>query len=60
MDESVQQIVALVVVACVVAISLWRKLRARKNIAAGCSGCDSAENGNNAGEQPVRFYKRSN
>ena len=58
MDESLQEIIALTLVALAVALELLRRYRKNKSGKVGCDGCDT---GKAAGkkEAPLRFYKRN-
>jgi hypothetical protein len=61
MDESLQQIIALSLVALVVGLELLRRARKKKAGKAGCDGCDTGSNGdaNAAGETTLKFYKKN-
>jgi len=58
MDESSQQIIALVLVAAVVGIALWRKLRNNPKGKSGCSGCEPQTTIEKSATKPLKFYKR--
>jgi hypothetical protein len=60
MDESLQQIIALGIVAIVVGFELLRRYRKKRSGKAGCDGCDTGNNNKTdaKSEAPVKFYKR--
>ena len=59
MDESTQQIVALMIVAVAIVVELLRRHRRRNAGKPGCDGCDSGASKPKSGkEAPVRFYRR--
>ncbi len=57
MEESTQQIIALLLVAVVIGFELRRRYLKKKSGKIGCDECgpDKAKTGN---EAPVKFYKR--
>ena len=61
MDESLQQFIALGLVAAIVAIELLRRRRKKKAGKVGCDDCDSGsgDKANAEGEAPVKFYKKN-
>jgi hypothetical protein len=60
MDDSLQQIIALLLVAIAVAFELIRRARKKKSGKIGCDDCDSGDSGSNEqGESPVKFYKQN-
>jgi hypothetical protein len=58
MDESLQQLVALIFVAAAVGFELRRRWIKRKKGKVGCEDCGPDKSSQNAKEAPVRFYKR--
>jgi hypothetical protein len=59
MDDSIQQIIALTIVAIAVALELFRRHRKKKSGKAGCDGCATGKSQSNKEETPLKFYKRS-
>ena len=59
MDESLQQILALVIVLAIVAFELRRRWIKRKAGKLGCDDCGPTKSEPKQ-EAPVRFYKRQN
>ena len=53
---TMQEILALLVVAAVVGVALWRRWRRRKVAASGCSQCGDKPAAPR--EAPIRFYRR--
>ncbi|MDP7271096.1 MAG: FeoB-associated Cys-rich membrane protein [Gammaproteobacteria bacterium] len=62
MDDALQQVIALLLVAVIVAFEFVRRARKNKSGKVGCDSCDSGEGGttDDKGEAPVKFYKRKN
>jgi len=59
-DESLQQIIAIAIVAIVVSLELLRRYQKKRSRKAGCDGCDTGNKTttNEQGETPIKFYKR--
>jgi hypothetical protein len=59
-DESLQQIIALAIVAIVIGLELLRRYRKKRSGKAGCDSCDTGNKTttNEKDETPVKFYKR--
>jgi hypothetical protein len=58
MDESLQQMLALGLVALAIVAEWLRRKRKNKKGAAGCDGCDTQEQSTAKKESPLRFYRR--
>jgi len=58
MDDSLQQFIALTLVAVAVAIELVRRYRRKKAGKPGCDGCETGSTKPDTGETPLKFYKR--
>jgi len=58
MDESLQQVLALLIVAIVVALELLRRYRRKRAGKAACDGCETGNPKPASTESPVKFYKR--
>ena len=61
MDAAVQEAIALVLVAAVIGLAVWRRLKKPKN--SGCNSCKSnpnksSLNGATSGETPLRFMPK--
>ena len=57
MDESLQQLIALILVVAVVGIAVYRRAK-RKRSGAGHSAGRSTHGSDNGGEKVVKFVKR--
>ena len=60
MDESLQQLLALIIVAAAIGAELWRRHRRKTKGKAGCEGCstNTAAAKGSSSETPIRFYQR--
>ena len=58
MEETTQQLIALLLVAIVVGLELFRRYRKKQRGKVGCEGCDTNEQTENDAEKPVKFYTR--
>ena len=60
MDDSLQQALALAVVALAVIAELVRRYRKKKNAKPGCDGCDSGsvQERSANGETKLKFYRK--
>jgi hypothetical protein len=58
MEETTQQLIALLLVAIVVGLELLRRYRKKQNGKVGCEGCDTNEQVENDAEKPIKFYTR--
>ena len=61
MDAAVQEIIALILVAAVIGLAVWRRLNKPKN--SDCNSCKSnpdksSQNGVKSGETPLRFMQK--
>ena len=58
MDESLQQVLALLIVAIVVALEMLRRYRRKRAGKAACDGCETGNPKPASAETPLKFYKR--
>lgn len=60
MDAAIQEIIALALVAAVIGLAVWRRLKKPKN--SGCNSCKSNPSNRGqhspAGESPLRFMQK--
>ena len=59
MDESLQQVLALLIVAIVVVLELLRRYRRKRAGKAACDGCETGGPKPASTETPLKFYKRN-
>jgi hypothetical protein len=53
-----QEVLALIAVAIVVAVALWRRSRRLKAKSSGCGGCDNKASKAPSGDIPLKFHRR--
>jgi len=58
MDDSLQQAIALTIVAIAVGAELLRRHYKKKSGKAGCEGCKTGKPQSNTSETPLKFYQR--
>jgi len=59
MEESLQQAIALTIVAIAVVVELLRRRYKKRSGKPGCDGCESGKSASSSKETPLKFYKRS-
>ena len=57
-DDSIQQALALLIVAVVVVLEILRRRRIKRSGKAGCDGCDNGKSATKLPETPIKFYKK--
>jgi len=58
MDESMQQMIALLLVAAVVVLEWLRRRRAKARRSGSCDGCGPGRPDNKSAAVPLKFYQR--